>query len=164
MRILSLLLASVLACGAVWAEDTPRGPVTNLPLPRYVSLKASEANVRRGPGLTHRIDWVFQHRNMPVQITAEYGHWRRVKDIEGAGGWVHYSLLSGSRYVIVTGESAALHKTPESRARLVAHIEPGALAQLGKCGLEWCRVSAQGLRGWLPKSTMWGVDEDELRD
>jgi len=44
------------------------GPETNLPLPRYVSLKASEGNVRRGPSLTHRIDWVFQRKGMPLQV------------------------------------------------------------------------------------------------
>ncbi|MEL6566070.1 MAG: SH3 domain-containing protein, partial [Pseudomonadota bacterium] len=68
----------------VAARDT--GPVTNLPLPRYVSLKAVEGNVRRGPSLTHRIDWVFQRRDMPLRITAEHGHWRRVEDRDGMGG------------------------------------------------------------------------------
>ena len=67
------------------------GPETNLPMPRFVSLKASEANVRRGPSLTHRIDWVFKRRDMPLQVVAEYGHWRRVIDRDGQGGWVHYT-------------------------------------------------------------------------
>ena len=58
--------------------------VTNLPLPRYVSMKAAEGNVRRGPSLTHRIDWVFKRRGMPLQITAEYGNWRKVQDRDGA--------------------------------------------------------------------------------
>ena len=95
---LLLALTTILAAESVAAQSDgvqKRGPVTNLPLPRYVSLKASKANVRRGPSRTHRIDWVFTRKSMPLQITAEYGHWRRVRDIEGAGGWVHYSLLSG---------------------------------------------------------------------
>jgi SH3-like domain-containing protein len=65
------------------------GCVTNLPLPRFVSLKGNEGNARRGPGLTHRIDWVFTRSGMPLRITAEFENWRRVEDFEGAGGWVH---------------------------------------------------------------------------
>ena len=79
------------------ARDPGRGAVTNLPLPRYVSLKGGEGNARRGPSLSHRIDWVFRHAGMPLRVTAEFGHWRRVEDQDGAGGWVHYSLLSGVR-------------------------------------------------------------------
>ena len=74
-------------------RDPHRGPVTNLPLPRYVSLKGGEGNARRGPSLSHRIDWVFRHPGMPLRVVAEFGHWRRVEDQDGAGGWVHYSCL-----------------------------------------------------------------------
>ena len=55
-------------------EDSCRpgfGCVTNLPLPRFVSLKGDEGNARRGPGLTHRIDWVFTRPGMPLMITAK---------------------------------------------------------------------------------------------
>jgi SH3-like domain-containing protein len=68
-------------------RDPNRGSVTSLPLPRYVSLKTNEGNARRGPGLTHRIDWVFTRAGMPLRITAEFEHWRRVEDSEGVGGW-----------------------------------------------------------------------------
>jgi Uncharacterized protein conserved in bacteria len=70
-------------------------------VPRFVSLNAGEANVRRGPSLSHRIDWVFKRRNMPLQLVAEYGQWRRVIDRDGQGGWIHYTLLSGARTVLV---------------------------------------------------------------
>ena len=95
-----------MAVAAAVAAQTGRGPVTNLPLPRYVSLKGSEGNARRGPSLSHRIDWVFTHAGMPLRVTAEFGHWRRVEDRDGAGGWVHYSLISGVRTVIVEEELA----------------------------------------------------------
>ena len=111
-----LLLASI---GAACA-DVERGSVTNLPIPRYVSLKAPEANVRRGPSLSHRIDWVFQRRAMPLKITDEYGHWRRVQDIDGAGGWMHYSLLSGARTVIVREETSELRLWTLGNMELVA--------------------------------------------
>lgn len=141
-----------------------RGPVTNLPLPRYVSMKAGEGNARRGPSLQHRIDWVFTARDMPLQITAEHGHWRRVRDRDGAGGWMHYSLLSGVRTAIVEQDMAAMRQKPEAQARVLARAEAGSVVRLGRCLPDWCRISAQGQRGWVQKTALWGVAPEELRD
>ena len=159
--VLSACLAISIAL-PVAARD--KGPVTNLPLPRFVSLKAAEGNVRRGPSLTHRIDWVFQRRDMPLQITAEHGHWRRVEDRDGVGGWVHYSLLSGTRTVIIEQDMLTLRTRPEAQAPVTAALEAGVIARLGKCEPEWCRVSSAGYRGWVPKARLWGVDMNEVRD
>lgn len=142
-----------------------RGPVTNLPLPRYVSLKATEGNVRRGPSLSHRIDWVYRHRELPLQITAEFGHWRRVQDRDGAGGWVHYSLLSGVRTALVERDMAPLRVQPMATAATVALAEAGAIVRLGKCERNWCRVtSLDRRRGWMEKVDLWGVAPGEIRD
>lgn len=161
------LLACALLFGPVHAnasEPAVRGPVTNLPLPRYVSMKASEGNVRRGPSLTHRIDWVFKRRDMPLLITAEHGHWRRVEDRDGQGGWIHYSLISGVRTVIVEEQSLKVHSRPDAASPVNAAFEAGVIARLGKCGPEWCQVKSGGFRGWVPKGNLWGISEDELRD
>ncbi len=146
------------------APGQVRGAVTNLPLPRYVSMKASEGNVRRGPSLTHRIDWVFKRRNMPLEITAEYGHWRRVRDRDGVGGWVHYALLSGSRTVLIEEDMLTVRAQPNESAPITAAFELGVVARLGSCSQNWCRISAGGYRGWAPKVKLWGVTPDELRD
>ncbi len=159
---LGLVTSLMIATAASAGQD--RGPVTNLPLPRYVSMKAAEGNVRRGPSLTHRIDWIYTRRDMPLQITAEHGHWRRVQDRDGAGGWVHYSLLSGVRTVIVEQDMLELHARPDPRAQVTAKLALGVIARLGACELDWCRLTAGGYRGWAPKSALWGVKNSELRD
>ncbi len=151
-------------CVQAASAEAQRGQVTNLPLPRYVSMKAAEGNVRRGPSLTHRIDWVFKRRDMPLQITAEYGNWRKVQDRDGAGGWVHYALLSGVRTVLVEQDMLPVYASPDQNAPINAHFELGVVARLGKCSLDWCRISAGGYRGWTRKSNLWGVDATELRD
>lgn len=140
------------------------GPETNLPLPRFVSLKTGEGNARRGPSLSHRIDWVFLREDMPLMITAEYGHWRRVVDRDGLGGWVHYSLLSGSRTVIVDEDMLTLRSRAEPAAPEVALLEQGVIARLDRCDPDWCRLSAGGFRGWAPKTALWGVGADEILD
>jgi len=148
---------------ALAAQDG-RGAVTNLPVPRYVSLKGSEGNARRGPSLSHRIDWVFTHAGMPLKVTAEFGHWRRVEDRDGAGGWVHYSLISGVRTVIVEDDMTELHARSDAKSTVVALAEMGAIAKLGDCTRDWCEISAQEADGWVLKEKIWGVDPDEIRD
>lgn len=157
-----VLAVSILLSTAAIAET--RGQVTNLPIPRYVSLKASEGNVRRGPSLSHRIDWVFTRRDMPLVVTAEYGHWRRVEDRDGQGGWVHYSLLSGVRTVIVAEDLTPIYMKPQDGAPVAARAEAGVVARLGECGLDWCRIVADGQRGWARKAALWGVGPGEIRD
>ena len=79
----SCLLAATLALsGPAVARDDA------LPLPRFVSLKSSEVNLRTGPGTRYPIEWVYQRRALPVEITAEFDNWRRVRDSEGVVGWI----------------------------------------------------------------------------
>lgn len=164
MKILCGLAIVLSIGGAEMGAAQERGTVTNLPLPRYVSMKASEGNVRRGPSLTHRIDWVFKRRDLPLEITAEHGHWRRVRDRDGAGGWVHYSLLSGTRTVIIEAEIADLHARPDPATRTVAKLEAGVVARIDECTADWCRIEAEGYRGWTPKRNIWGVRPGEILD
>jgi SH3-like domain-containing protein len=149
--------------GAAAAEQL-RGPVTNLPIPRYVSLKVKEGNVRRGPSRSHRIDWVYTRRGMPLQITAEFEHWRRVRDRDGAGGWVHYTLLSGLRTALVESDMAELRMRAAPGAPVIARAEAGVVARLIRCEPEWCQVRAGSHRGWLRKADLWGVEADEVFD
>jgi len=161
-RILLGVTAMVFALVAQWAAAEQRGPVTNLPMPRYVSLKVTEGNVRRGPSLGHRIDWVLQRRNMPLQVVDEYGHWRRVVDRDGFGGWVHYSLLSGMRTVLVEQDMLPLLMKPDPKAPANAQVEIGVVARLDYCRGEWCRIKAGGYRGWAPADALWGLTDGDL--
>ena len=141
------------------AQEPKRGPVTSLPLPRYVSLRAETANARRGPSLSHRVDWQFVRRGWPLQITAEYGHWRRVRDVEGASGWVHHSLLTGVRTVVFTGGTLEpLHVTTSETSAIRAYVEPGVVARLDRCDGAWCRVTVGGRDGWARRAALWGAE------
>ena len=154
--------APVVAAAKEAPRDPHRGAVTNLPLPRYVSLKSGKGNARRGPGLTHRIDWVFTTAGMPLKLTAEYEHWRRVEDADGVGGWVNYALLSGVRSVLVQQDMAEFRAQPDDRADVVYQAELGVIGRLLECDLDWCRVTVEGTKGWSRKAALWGVTPDEL--
>lgn len=146
------------------ARDGGVGPVTGFPLPRYVSIKAAEANARRGPSRSHRIDWVFQRRNMPVMVVAEHGHWRRVVDRDGAGGWIHYALLSGVRTAIVEADLLPLRARPDPSAMIRAQAERNVIGALRACRNGWCEMEVGGFRGWVEASGLWGVEPGERFD
>ena len=145
-------------------QEIQRGQVTNLPLPRYVSLKTNEANARRGPSLSHKIDWIYKRQNMPLEIYAEYENWRRVRDFEGLGGWVHYTLLSGKRYVLIKNELLEMRLLPSVESQVIAKVPQFNIANLDKCNKDWCRIIDNGYKGWVLKSEIWGVYNNEIKN
>jgi SH3-like domain-containing protein len=147
--------------GNMAPNDPNIGSVTHLPLPRFVTLKGNEGNARRGPGLTHRIDWVFTREGMPLKVTAEYEHWRRVEDVDGAGGWVHYSLLSGVRSILIAQDMAQAYSQPDTQSDVLYQSELGVIGRLIECQPDWCRISVEGEKGWVQKSALWGVTATE---
>ncbi len=156
---LAVALASPIATSA--ETETSIGPITKLPLPRYVSLRSGEINVRRGPGLDYRKDWVFRRAGLPVQVVDEYGDWRRIVDQDSAGGWVYHALITGRRTALVTADRVTLLQDPDDAADPVAEAEQGVVARLIECTPAWCEIEREGHRGWVRKATIWGVDSDE---
>ena len=162
LAILSLAILAHLAppltnLGQALAQ-TPKS-VSKLPVPRYVSLRASEVNMRTGPGVRYPVDWVYQRKHMPVEVIAQFGTWRKIRDVQGAQGWIHQSMLSGARFVTITGQIRTLRRQANAKSNPVARIEPGAIAELLICpeGTGWCKVSADDHQGWLRRVEFWGL-------
>ena len=134
---------------------------SGLPIPRFASLRSDEVNVRTGPNTRYPIDWVFKRKAMPVEIVAEYENWRKIRDWQGASGWVHQSLLSGKRSFIVPAKAASLHKTPAASAEVVAKLDPEVVGEIRSCVGDWCRVKVPTASGWIERTSMWGVYKSE---
>lgn len=131
---------------------------SKLTIPRFAIIKSSEANVRKGPGGQYPIEWIYQLKNIPVEIINEYEQWREIKDMNGEGGWIHSSILSGKRTVIVSGKEAKyLYKNHSKNSKLIAKIMPGYVCGLKNCSIDWCKVKCASESGWIPKSDIWGV-------
>jgi SH3-like domain-containing protein len=108
------------------------------------------------------VDWEFVQRGLPLEVTAEYGQWRRVRDADGAGGWVHHTLLSGVRTALVRSDAPVpLHAGPNEVSAVRAMAEPGVVGRLEACQRDWCEIAAGGVEGWLPRGAIWGVGADE---
>nr|WP_316191542.1 MULTISPECIES: SH3 domain-containing protein [unclassified Bradyrhizobium] len=150
--------------GGVAAKDSVL-TTSGLPVPRYVSLKSDHVNVRAGPTKDNDVAWVYTRSGLPVEITAEYENWRRVRDSEGSEGWVYHSLLSGRRTAVVTMKNkddlAPIYESAEATSAVTARLQAGVVAQVKKCGNGWCRVLGNGFEGWIQQQRLWGVYADE---
>lgn len=167
LAMLALLLpvCGTLAASPAFAQPASTGTVTGLPVPRFVSLRHDKTNVRGGPAQNHEIKWTFAKAGLPVEITAEYFNWRRIRDSDGAEGWVHQALLSGRRTALVAPHSKlrtlSLYESPSMAAAVVARLQPGVLASVRSCSGGWCRISGSNFDGYFVQSELWGVYPNE---
>jgi SH3-like domain-containing protein len=166
--VLLLLVGVILCVQPVTAQPSSmpnlstqkKGP-SGLPVPRFVSLKASEVNVRRGPSWDHAVMWVFRRVGLPVEVIAEFDVWRQVRDSEGATGWVLGTLLSGRRTVLVApwkkGQGTFdMHSTIEG-GQVEAKLSPAVLGSVEMCDGKQCKITAGGVSGYISQELLWGV-------
>lgn len=141
---------------------------TGLPLPRFVSLKASRVNVRIGPSNGHAVKWIFVRAGLPVEIVQEFENWRRIRDSAGAEGWVYHALLSGRRTVLVApwdgSQPVTVHARATEDAGSVAVLAPNVVAGVRSCDGTWCRIEGKGFDGWAQQDKLWGVYPGETVD
>jgi SH3-like domain-containing protein len=158
-----LVLCSALSAAlAVTAPVASAGEAeSNGRLPRFVSLRSDQVNLRVGPGESYPIQWVLTRKEMPVEIIREFEHWRMIRDWQGTEGWVHERMVTGKRAVVVKGGVRALHRLPDSASQIVARAEPGVFARLIECRGAWCRIEAADIAGWVQRIEVWGVYPDE---
>jgi SH3-like domain-containing protein len=164
--ILAMALALFLAPGLALAD--PIGPVTKLPLPRFASLKTDRVNLREGPSKDHATTWVFQRAGLPVEITAEFETWRKVRDSEGSEGWVLHSLLSGRRTALVApwkkGENFKIFAKASETSDLAATLQSGVIGNIRSCDATWCLIDGDGFKGYIKQANLWGVYPGEKVD
>lgn len=145
------------------------GSSSGLTVPRFVSLKSDKVNVRRGPNTDQAIVWVFSRAGLPVEVISEFENWRRVRDSEGADGWVYHSLLSGRRTVLISpwskGEegqvAVPLHESGSAGSDVVAQLRPGVIGDVVRCDGKWCKLSVGDYTGYVQQDKLWGVYRDE---
>src|SRR3984957_5829787 len=161
---LALAVLVFAACVAPVAQAG--GDITSgLPIPRFVSIKTDRVNVRGGPDKDHDVAWIYTRVGWPVEITAEFENWRRIRDSDGTEGWVYHSLLSGKRTAVVQLKTKTdlvpLHAKPNAESVVTAQLQPGVLGSVKSCNGLWCRLVGEGYDGWVEQNRLWGVYPDE---
>ena len=151
-----LVLLSAVVCSPVNAQEN---------LPRFVSLKSAQANLRIGPGERFPIDWVYKRKGWPFEVTDEYEHWRKVTDIDGTTGWIHKSMLASSPRTALTkrNKKTLLYKKDSPSSQIVAILKGSVPVRLKKCKKDssFCKVSTRNVTGYIRKSDLFGVYKDE---
>lgn len=165
---LSMVAMVALVAGhaaAARAGDTPLGPKSGLPVPRFVSLKPDKVNVRGGPTRDHEVTFVYTRAGLPVEITAESDNWRRIRDWEGSEGWIYHAMLSGRRTAVVAPkdkkELVPLYDKGDGQGDLIARVQAGVLASVKRCNGNWCRIAGSHFDGWVVQQQLWGVYPNE---
>ena len=162
---LAVSILVMLADSGVAAGDLTTGSVSGLPVPRFVSLKSDRVNVRSGPNKDQEVRWVYTRAGMPVEITAEFENWRRIRDWEGAEGWVYHSLLSGRRSAVVVptlkDDLVPLYESPDAKSAETARLQSGVLGQLKSCNGTWCQLVGKNFDGWIQQDRLWGAYPNE---
>lgn len=145
-------------------RDAGKGSVTGLPIPRFVALRTGDVNLRKGPGFRYPIEWIYQRRDLPVEILREFEVWRLVETPDGARGWMHEATLVGRRTLLVQGADATLRASPRDDASPVAILKVGVIGRIRSCdsGSAWCRVRVGDHDGYLRRSQFWGTLPNEV--
>ena len=158
MRLTSVLFLLLIFPATLFAANG-----SGLPIPRFVTLKSDDTNIRTGPGTRYPIQWVYHRVGMPVEVIEEYDVWRKIRDIDGTAGWVHKTMLDGKRNVMIKGKSArVVRKEAEAKAKPLLKAEPLVTARLVECQVEWCRIQISGRKGWIEKQYLWGIYPGEI--
>jgi SH3-like domain-containing protein len=153
--LIAIVVALLFLPSLAYADDEQ--DAGGLPVPRFVSLRSGDVNMRVGPGTRYSINWVYKRESLPVEIIQEFDQWREIRDSEGTVGWVHKQMLQGKRTAVITGKIGVLRRAPEERGGAVLRAEPGVVGKLLECEKDWCRIQIAGRKGWIEKSHIWGV-------
>ena len=165
------LLALANTVALAQSKPAEPGAASGQTLPRYASLKFDRVNLRTGPGTEYPTVWVYRKAGLPLEITKEYESWRQVRDADGAAGWVLQSALSGRRTALIepwatkpgtAPPSAAVFAEASEKARAIANVETGVIANVLSCDGKWCWVSVDQYRGYIQQKRLWGVYQAEI--
>lgn len=168
LALLFLFGTSDAGLAAAAPHQSDKVSASGLPIPRFVSISAEKANLRKGPGRNFPIAWVFLRRGLPLEVVDEYDHWRKVRDRTGETGWIHRNLLTGRRKALVVAADSQANVTffegPSLSTALGFYAETGAIGDVVRCTGDWCEIAFDDLDGWVGRDFLWGVYPQEVID
>jgi SH3-like domain-containing protein len=129
---------------------------------KYLSIRTSVANLRIGPSSAHPIAFVYEKKNMPVEVIDKFEVWRKVQDYQGDVGWIHLSQLSRKRTLLTTKDGIVLFKDSTIYSKPIIKIGNLEAAAIKKCIPSWCLIVIQKYKGCIKKDHVWGLENNEI--
>ena len=159
IKTLTILIIFVYPKNYSFAEEN----FTGLKIPRFVSTKTDESNLRVGAGKKYPKILTYNKKNFPLEIIGEYHEWRNIKDFEGNVGWLHERLLKGNRYAIINPPyEEPTHILEKPEGKIIGKIGKRNIVKVNRCLKNWCYIMFEKNKGWITKNNLWGTYEDEV--
>lgn len=152
--ILAVFFVSIFLSSVSWAQEAPY----------FSSLRFDRTYVRSGPGRDYPVIRVYSRKIIPLEITAIFDDWRRVRDWDGEEGWILRTQLADQRSIITVLDTLTLYEKPDVNGRKKARLEKNRLALIRKCTDDWCKIETDGYNGWVRRAGLWGLYPNELID
>lgn len=149
-----LLLLALLALPAA-------APAQDKKPPYWASIVPNAARIRTGPGRNFPALWEYRRAGLPVKVVAVHEAWRKVRDPDGAEGWMQANMLSEARTGLVRGEVRPMRARPNASAPIAWRAEAGVVGKLRGCRDGWCDFDVKGRRGWIEAGQLWGIEPGE---
>ena len=131
---------------------------------RFVTIKSSKVNARKGPNLQSPVVWIYTNKNEPVKVLANFEQWRQIQDFQGDISWIHVSMLSTKRFVILVQDAPMYRDGLLSRVdpQLIANVKRHARCALEKEGAQRSKIRCtyagdKEIAGWVENGSLWGL-------
>jgi len=160
LKLLALALLCAWSAAPIGPGPGPAlGVASNLPVPRFVSLRTGDVNFRAGPGFQYPVTWIYQRDGLPVEIIGEFDVWREVVAPDGGTGWVHIATIRARRTFFVTAPKAVLHVSPDANSAPAAILDFGVSGLLLNCppAAAFCKATTATVTGFLSRQDFWGA-------
>jgi SH3-like domain-containing protein len=141
----------VVVFAALTAVFIAAGPV----MAKMVAVKNENVNMRSGPSTKNKVLWKLG-KGFPLKVLRRSGSWYKVRDFEGATGWIHRSVVNSSGHMIVKKRKINIRSRPTTRSRVVAKANYGVVFKTLKKTKNWVKVQHSDLTGWISRNLLWG--------
>ncbi|MDR1609497.1 MAG: hypothetical protein LBR78_01430 [Holosporales bacterium] len=131
-----------------------------------MSIKSNNANSHVGPGNNYKVRYIYVIRGVPVIVIAKYDTWYKIVDPDGDECWIHKSMLSNRRRIIVTHvDKTRIHERSNDSAPVIAYARKNVVMELVRIRGNWCEVNVvhdgSRVHGWVARADVFGVTDGE---
>lgn len=124
---------------------------------QIVTVAAHTANLRNSPSTENTYVVLQAPRYYPLSVQSQRNSFYKVRDFKGVVGWIHKSLVSNAKGVVVEVKRANVRQGPAGSYPVVFHAYEGVTFKVLDEKEGWLKVMHEnGKSGWIYKPLTWG--------
>ena len=122
----------------------------------FLTLKYNKVKVRQGPSFKYPVKFIYKKKYLPVKIIDSKDNFKKIIDLKKNNGWIHVSQLTKKKSAINISNLSIAFNKPNIYSQPLARLEKGKMVIVKKCKEDWCKITTDGYKGWIFKSSLWG--------